>query len=199
MARKFAIREFHSSDLVMLYRICLETGDDGGDATGQIDADLLGHFYAGPYAVLEPELCFILTRDGAPCGYILGTADSIEFAGRCEREWWDPLRAKYALPDRRDRSREAMVIRELHSGYQAPELASDYPAHLHIDLLPEGQGVGQGPYLIDRFLKKLGDDNVKGIHLDVSRGNERAMTFYPKLGFKLLKESTAGVTYGMKL
>jgi len=80
---EFKIRSFHPSDLSRLYDICVQTADCGEDVTDEYpDPDLLGHFYAAPYAVFEPDLCFVLTGDGVPCGYIVGARDSEEFSRR---------------------------------------------------------------------------------------------------------------------
>lgn len=58
----FKIRAYHPSDLSALYRICLLTADSGGDGAHLYDdPDLPGHLFAAPYAVHEPELCFVLT------------------------------------------------------------------------------------------------------------------------------------------
>lgn len=196
---KFRIRNYHSSDLYRLYRICLETGADGGDATGTVDDEILGHFFAAPYAVLEPALCFVLTADGEPCGYILGTADSATFARRAEAEWFPALRERYPLPAAGDRSRQSNMVRAFHAGYRAPTIASEYPAHLHIDILPVGQGVGQGRRLIDTFVSSLQTNGVRGVHLGVSRRNERALAFYPRCGFAVIDETEGSVTFGRKL
>src|SRR5262249_24287047 len=102
---EFTIRPYHPSDLTALYHICLLTGDNGQDASGLYrDPDLLGRYYVAPYAVLEPELCFVLTRGGTPCGYILGTRDSAAFREHCEREWFPILRERYPLPEADDHS-----------------------------------------------------------------------------------------------
>ena len=84
---QFEIRTYHTTDLSSLYRICLLTGYNGADATSYLkDPDLVGHLFAAPYAVFEPDLCFILALDSAPCGYILGTRDSIIFYEQCESQ-----------------------------------------------------------------------------------------------------------------
>jgi hypothetical protein len=86
---EFHIRPYHPSDLCSVYRICVQTVESGADGSHLYpDPELPGHHYAGPYAVLEPDLCFILTGDGAPCGYVLGTRHSDEFGRRCEAEWF---------------------------------------------------------------------------------------------------------------
>ena len=91
----FAIRPYHPSDFYSLYRICLLTGDNGNDGTALYrDPEIIGHYYAAPYAVLEPELAFVLTLDEVPCGYVIGTANSATFRERCEVEWFPPLRLR---------------------------------------------------------------------------------------------------------
>ena len=54
----------HLADLTACYRILVQVADDGGDASHLYrDHDLLGHPYAGPYFLLEPALCFVLTLE----------------------------------------------------------------------------------------------------------------------------------------
>ena len=43
------------------------------------DPDLVGHLFAAPYAIFDPDLCFVLVKDSVPSGYILGARDSIKF------------------------------------------------------------------------------------------------------------------------
>ncbi len=134
----FTIRPYHPSDLVELYRICLRTGASGEDASElYLDPDILWHYYAAPYAVGEPSLCFVLTNDGMPCGYILGTRDSKTFVDWCEHHWFPPLRERYPLPPVDDVSPDARMMRLIHAGYHPPEGLTEFPAHLHIDILPE--------------------------------------------------------------
>jgi len=195
----FAIRPYHPSDLCALYRICLLTGDSGKDASALYsDPELLGHYFAGPYAVLEPDLCFVLTHEGDPCGYVLGARDP-GFAARCEREWLPVLRARYSLPAPDDTSPDAHVVRLIHAGYPVhPELAA-YPAHLHIDLLPVAQGKGWGRRLMETFLERLRDAGVPAVHLGVGTRNERAIGFYEAVGFHLVRRYEGWLALGMRL
>lgn len=196
----FAIRPFHASDLPALYRICLLTGDNGTDASAVYhDPELLGHYYAAPYAVLEPDLCFILTKEHVPCGYVLGTRDSDTFARETEERWFPLLRQRYPLPDADDHSPDASLIRHIHAGCHAhPELAS-YPAHLHIDILPEGQGQGYGRALITTFVDRLCELGVPGVHLGVGINNTNAIAFYRRVGFQTIQEERWGLMLGMVL
>jgi ribosomal protein S18 acetylase RimI-like enzyme len=196
----FTIRSYHPSDLVVLYRVCLLTGDNGNDARQLYrDEELLGHYYVAPYVVLEPDVCFVLLNDGAPCGYILGTRDSAAFRARTEQEWFPALRARYALPPDSDHSRDADMIRHIHAGMHVdPELAA-HPAHLHIDLLPIGQGQGWGRALMQMFLDRLRALRVPGVHLGVGRRNTRAVAFYERVGFQPIRSSAGGILFGMRL
>ncbi len=200
MPSQFEIRPFHLSDLPALYRICLLTADDGGDASHlHQDPDLLAHFYAGPYAVLEPELCFVLSHQGAAVGYVLGTANSAEFYKTCEADWFPALRQRYPLPAADDDSADANLIRYIHGGIRADDGLADYPAHLHIDILPIGQKRGFGRKLLTTFFDALRAKNVPGVHLGVSKSNPNAVGFYKTIGFTQLAEYPTAIVFGMRL
>lgn len=195
------IRPYRSSDLDRLYHICLLTGDNGKDGTHLYsDPKLLGYMYAAPYAIFEPELCFVLVNDDDEVvGYILGTKDSASFGKRCEAEWFRPIREEFPPPAEDDRSAEADLLRNIHRGQETKNWSPDYPAHLHIDILPEGQGGGWGLKLMETFWDKLRALNVPGVYLGVSKQNENAVGFYKHIGFETLSEHEWGYTLGKKL
>lgn len=197
---EFKIRPYHPSDLSRLYDICVQTGDSGNDVTDEYpDPDLFGHYFAAPYAVLEPDLCFVLTGDGLPCGYIIGTRDSEQFSRRCEEEWFPILRERYPLPAAEDDTPAASITRAIHRGYQNDPEIADYPAHLHIDLLPCAQGQGNGRRLMERFLCRLRELGVPAVHLGVGKKNARAVEFYKAMGFHVIMEREWGFFMGLRL
>ena len=184
----FSIRPYQSRDLGALYDICLETGDIGEDATQLYDdPKLLGQLYAAPYAVLEPDLTFVLEDSKGVCGYILGALDSRTFYERLETEWFPPLREQYPKPtgDEESWTRDERLINQFYGlGATYPP---DYPSHLHIDLLPRAQGSGNGRALMETFLAALREKGSPGVHLGTSPQNVRSEKFYLKLGFTELK------------
>ena len=197
---KFEIRPYHSTDLSSIYRICLLAGFNGGDATPHLeDPDLVGHLFAAPYAIYEPSLCFVLTIGYQPCGYILGTRDSSMFNDTCEKKWFPELRKRYSLPNKEDDTLEANFIRYLHCKQTTSKWNHDYPAHLHIDILPIAQNKGYGSKLIKVFLDQLNCLNVKGVHLVVSKKNQNAIGFYKKVGFHELNEMGESIVFGQNL
>ncbi|MGI9322402.1 MAG: GNAT family N-acetyltransferase [Pseudomonadales bacterium] len=194
----FAIRQYQPSDLVALYGVCLGTGADGGDARGKIDGELLGDVYLGPYCELQPESAFVLTRDEVPVGYIVGAVDTRQFLQRCEAGWWPALRKRYRASSAPD-SWTQRVINEIHRVDEPPHFVAEYPAHLHINILPVAQGVGQGRALMDYFVDYLRGLSVPGVHLGVSRRNARAIAFYRRYGFIEIEGSEAGLHMGLGL
>ncbi|MBX3009080.1 MAG: GNAT family N-acetyltransferase [Melioribacteraceae bacterium] len=196
----FSIRPYQKSDYAKLYEICLRTGDSGKDASGiYTDPLLLGHIYVAPYVIFHPELAFIITNNNIPIGYIVGTSDSTQFYQTTEQKWFPPLREKYPFPKESDSSADARIIRLIHKGHPPKAELLDYPAHLHIDILPEGQGHGLGKKLIHIFAEKLIELGVKALHLEVGKKNKNAQLFYEKVGFNIIKEFEYSIAYGMQL
>ena len=77
--------------------------------------------------------------------------------------------------------------------------ASEYPAHLHIDLLSACQGQGIGKQLIQVLCEHLKENKIKGLMLNVSKDNAGAIRFYKKFGFSLLTAGEQECAYGIKL
>jgi GNAT superfamily N-acetyltransferase len=197
------IRGFRPGDLGDLYRVCLQTGDHGTDATAQFrDPDLLGHLYAAPYGVLEPSLAFVVEDQAGVGGYCLGALDSRAFEQRMEAEWWPPLRLRSAEPDiavRQRWTRDEQIAYLIHHPRRTDdELLAGFPSHLHIDLLPRFQGRGTGRRLMDMQLAALRERGSRGVHLNVNSANLRALGFHHHLGFTELHAGDRHVL-GMKL
>jgi ribosomal protein S18 acetylase RimI-like enzyme len=199
------IRSVVKSDIPYLYEICLKTGNSGKDASlFYYDPYLVGQYYAAPYAFYDRSLCFVVEMDDVPRGYIVCAADTMDFNRWMEAEWLPALRQRYSLPYICEKIRsplEARLIATIHKDLFAktlPELA-DYPAHLHIDLLPSIQGTGWGRKLIETLFAALRTRNVPGVHLGVSASNTGAIAFYRKMGFAVLRETNEELMFGQRL
>jgi len=189
------IRRFRDTDRADVAEICLKTGDGGSDATGMHGSDeLLADIFALPYVDLEPETAFVVDTGERVSGYIVAAADTRAFVDRYRRDWLPAFMEKYRAvepsgildlgldPDR-------MIIQEL----------DEYPAHLHIDLLPELQGQGMGRLLMRALLAELRERGVPGVHLGVSPSNTNARAFYKRLGFEPLpSDAGAGSLLGIR-
>jgi len=194
----FHIRPYQSEDFKAVYKICLETGDSGKDATELFkDPDLLGHLYSGPYVTLEPESAFILEDEIGPCGYIIGALDSESFYKKMNNLWLPGLRKKYTDPTSKHNQLnkdEELIHHIFHP--EKPIILPDYPSHLHIDLLSRAQGQGQGKKMMDLFFQYLKKNHSKGIHLGLSIHNNRAFHFYKKYGMTELFRTSGAIIMG---
>ena len=195
--RTVTIRPYREGDRAAVYDICVRTADAGGDARGRWSTDdLMPDLFAGPYVDLQPELAFVLDDGDRAVGYVVGTADTAAFAGLLRTEWLPRLTAKYPRPDP-PRSAEDAMVELLYRPERllVPELAG-FPAHLHIDLLPDHQGAGHGRALIDTFLRAAGRAGAPALHVGMVSSNTRARAFYDRLGFTEIPVPDAGpVTY----
>jgi len=180
-----AVRRATPADLPAIYEICLRTADSGVDATAlYADPQLPGTIWAAPYAVLEPAFAFVLGDGGRPAlGYVLAVPDTAAFDRRLEAEWWPEARRRFGGLVPRNETEAVALERILNPESRVDELLEQYPAHLHINLLPEAQGGGWGRRLIEAELDALRQAGVRGVHLGVSPTNERAKGFYGRLGF----------------
>lgn len=186
------VDRYRPADRGALYDICLRTGDLGADA-GPLHTDpgLLGDVYLGPYLELEPGLAFVLRDgdgdDGAPLGYVVGTADTTAFEDACERHWWPPLRGRERAP--RPGGADERLVRIIEDGVRTEaRWLARFPAHLHINLLPAARGGGHGRALLSRLVTELAQQEVPGVHLEVDAANTGAVAFYRRTGFAPLEE-----------
>ncbi|GAA4962543.1 GNAT family N-acetyltransferase [Actinoplanes utahensis] len=184
------IRAYRPGDLDAIYDICVRTAASGGDARGRHSSDrLLGDVWAAPYVTREPEHAHVLDDGtGRAVGYILGTADTPAFVDWYRSTW---------LPATIDRFVDDEELAALHRNPERmirPEFA-DYPAHLHIDLLPDWQGKGQGKGLMRAFLDGLRAAGVLRVHLGMAAENHGAYAFYRRLGFHDLEVADAGARF----
>lgn len=194
-----SLRGFEPADLDALYEICHRTGLAGEDASSVLaDRRLLGHLFAAPYAVLEPELVTVAVLDGEVGGYVVGTADTAGFEARLETEWLPARRAEHPEGSGGD-GLDSLYVALLHSPVHAdPALLATHPAHLHIDLLPPLQGRGLGRKLMERFCAAVAERGAAGVHFGVNPANERALAFYRHLGFDEVDRNDFAVTMGRR-
>ncbi|QYO78074.1 GNAT family N-acetyltransferase [Devosia salina] len=194
------LRPYSPEDLDALYRICLETGDAGADATPlHNDPQLVGHIYAAPYGVLEPHNVFVAEDEQGVAGYVVGTHDTDAFAARLERDWWPALRSRYADAQdltEADRGRVASILRPAHS---PADLVASFPAHIHMNLLPRLRGQRVGTRLLALWIDKARASGVTGIHLGASASNTGGIAFWTRSGFAPQREEPGVVWFGMTL
>ena len=183
------IRPYQPADLDDLYRICLLTADNGQDGTRLFrDPRLPGDVYLAPYVIFEPSLAFVAEDAEGVAGYTVAALDSHAFEQRLKENWWPALRTRYPEPSpevaQAFSPQERNALTNIHHRWDtADELATRFPSHMHIDLLPRIQDRGIGRQLIEALVAALRDQGSPGLNLTVAAGNAKAVGFYRHVGF----------------
>ncbi len=76
--------------------------------------------------------------------------------------------------------------------------AAEYPAHLHIDLLPETQGQGLGRGLMETLFAELTRRGVRGLHLGIDPDQRRSGRVLRAARMTRLPAAPGGQIYGVR-
>ena len=195
------IRPFRPGDEPALAEICLRTADAGADAAGIFaDDDLWAEVFVLPYAARHPELAFVVEDEtGTPVGYVVGTPDTAAFEEWFRTEWWPRFATRWPEPEREETRQDGTLRYAYGRRAGAEPYGAEFPAHLHIDLLPAAQGQGWGRRLIDTLIAALRERGVTGLHLVASSQNTGALAFYTRLGFAPLPSHAGVQAFGITL
>ncbi|WHO72009.1 GNAT family N-acetyltransferase [Rhizobium sp. BT03] len=193
------IRPAIEADTDALFDICLKTANGGEDASALYsDPHLPGYIWSVPYLKFARDFAFVLVQGDRPVGYVVGVPDTGGFDKTLEANWWPFVRREIAglTPTR---PRDADVIERIQNPRSGTTwLQDDYPAHLHINILPGLQAGGWGRKMISTELEALRNHGVAAVHLGVDPNNERARGFYRHLGFSEL-ERDGSVAFAMRI
>lgn len=184
---EISIRSMVSGDKTAVENICIETAPDflcSTDKSREYTLLMYNRYYT---RVLEHSFVAV-NEDDNPVGYILCAADYKFYKRDFFKNELSPIRRLGIF----------YYISALSEIYFISKYAKDYPAHLHIDVLPEYQGMHIGKELMNTLFNHLKDQNVSGLMLSVSRDNKGAIFFHEKCGFSALSKGT-GIVYGIKL
>ncbi|MBL0888647.1 GNAT family N-acetyltransferase [Myceligenerans sp. I2] len=187
------IRPYQPNDRDSVTEICIRTAAGGDDARGIYSDDLLmPDVYCLPYVTHSPDLAWVVDdAGGRAIGYVIAVADTRAFVDWYTAEWAPGFRARHphAGPMGRDHGyTEEALVRDggdperMVRGLTPAEL-DEYPAHLHIDLLPAGQRQGLGRRMLDTLRAALAERGVPGVHLSMDPANAGARAFYAAYGF----------------
>jgi ribosomal protein S18 acetylase RimI-like enzyme len=198
---EITIRNCRRDDEAAIGAIEYRTGYYGEDLAGRNyfdDKRLLCLLFACYYTRYEPEHGFVavdaVTDD--VLGYLVGTADTAAQEKRFRREmaWKIRLRAELVTHWRYPGTYKTFRGMWKMMGERSnPEFLHDYPAHLHIDILPEYHGQGIGTRLMKTFEDHLIEKGVPGVHLYTSSLNRKAVPFYKKMGYIVREETKNSV------
>jgi ribosomal protein S18 acetylase RimI-like enzyme len=196
------VRDYRPADLDALYAISLATGHAGGDAAHLYrDGRMMGHIYSAPYATLEPGQALIAEDGQGIAGFALGALDTEAWEKTLEASWWPHLREVYADPGlgsdetwSPDQRRRYTIH---HPSTTPTAVAANYPAHLHINILPRLQGRGLGRRMLDMWIERAMRRGAARFHVGVNNANKRGLGFWAREGFQDLAVGAPGRTIWM--
>ena len=182
------IRPYQEKDREDVRFICLNS--DGPCDLSKPDQHYILTTYCDYYIEREPQNCFVAAdEEGRAVGYIICAENFDLFFAVFLRDYISRLSA---TPD--NYPDMASHSADLQQKYKA-----EYPAHLHIDLLPEYQRMGLGHKLVDTLVSHLQHKGIPGVMLTVGTLNLVGQSFYNKYGFSVLEKTPGDVAYGLKL
>lgn len=179
----YTIRNYASFDKKAVESICLT------ESTGNLDMDeAILTTFCYYYIDNEPDNCLVVVNSlNKSVGYIFCAADYCKWRAR----FYELYLNDSANPITRTMSESTMNA-------LAP-FANEYPAHLHIELLPECQGQHLGSQLIQELIAHLKSKGISGLMLDVAKNNTHAQYFYHQNGFHILSSSEQECTMGIHI
>ncbi len=180
------IRKYETKDFDNVRYTCLNSDEPISDSNL---AEFILHTFCDYYLEHEPENCFVLDDDGRAVGYIICAEDYDSYKEIFDKDY---LPLNEGLGD--DLYKWACESTILQNKYKA-----NYPAHLHIDLLPAYQRQGWGGKLLEALFEHLKANGVKGVMLTAGTENIKGGNFYKKYGFEILEILDTDVAFGMKL
>ncbi len=185
MKNNVSIRPYRKADRQQVQNICIATG--GVLAERAEFKDMLLNAFCNYYIERESENCFVAADEEEAVGYILCAAN-------CDA-WVKCFEEAYV------NKAENEGLKEFYKATMATPLkyAREYPAHLHIDILPEYQRMGIGFLLMDALIGHLRAAGVRGLMLCVAADNIKGLSFYEKYGFKVLERTSNEIAMGMTL
>ncbi|MBR0510025.1 MAG: GNAT family N-acetyltransferase [Clostridia bacterium] len=181
------IRPYRQTDFEDVRFVCQNS--DGPCDWPQHTRDFVLTTYCDYYLEQEPYNCFVAANDeDRAIGYVICTEDY----GRFRPVFMEKYAAKFPKDGwAYNGAKDSTVLQEKYK--------AAYPAHLHIDILPEYQRQGLGHRLIDTLRGHLRNKGVPGVMLTVGASNKVGRSFYEKYGFLCLEENGDDVAYGIKV
>ena len=169
----YTIRSYRPSDREALRMICMETADESLKKSDRL-LNAVPVIYNDYFTDCEPQHIFVAADENDEAvGYVICSADTKRFLKEMRRRY---------IPEAARRHPEMLFVA---LAYVAAVLrhGKNYPAHLHIDILPAYQHVGAGTALIDALRSHLHDCGVQTVYINSMTYDTPAYKFYKKYGF----------------
>lgn len=192
----YTVRPSKASDWSSFREICCLTGNDGNPIE-KSRWPFFSELWIGPYERHCSEYCFALTHDDIVVGYITSHPSTSKL-NLYKKYIFNPILAfKVMLKVFSANADTNRFIDRFRKNVRFPEdkftsevmnrIDKEFPAHLHINILKDHRGSGNGSLLLKALFEKLRKENTKGLHLYCGNG---PLDFYLRNGFKKIASVT---------
>lgn len=183
------IRRFQPKDKANCRQICVDTTLMKKTARSIQWLPILFNDY---YTEQQSDFVFVATDDeDNAVGYVLCAPDRRDFVSK--------MKSIYIPQVKKISPAVALYFGLTFDGAKERKFVKDYPAHLHIDILPSFQRGGLGHKLVDALVAKLKSVGVSGVMLGCSANNPKGLGFYRKYGFTEIERNRNEVFFGLKI
>lgn len=185
------IRALTAADQRAVGRIAYQTGFFGDSAERYFPCQpLFERLWVGPY-FSGPGLGFVAVLDGQTVGYIVGMSSEAAYTRALGQQIAGLWRG---LPCPGAAWQESVAFLLRMKRYGGPHVDTrQYPAHLHINLLPQARGHGLGAALLQAYLHEIRRRGVRGVYLSTTAENRAALRLYRSFGFEVLASQTTNL------
>lgn len=181
------IRRYKESDKENVRFVCLNS--NGPCSMKERKQHFILTTYCDYFIEKEPDNCFVaVDENDKAVGYILCAENYNKFRKTFGKEYLSRFR-KHELSYR---------ITALASTFIQFVHRKEYPAHMHIDILPEYQRMGLGHKLVDALSENLKEKGIKGVCLTTWANNKKGVGFYKKFGFTQLETIAGTAVFALK-
>lgn len=190
-AKTLKCRPYEDGDRAAVRLICCETGHLGDPIDPYFsDREVFADFVTSYYTDIDPSWSWVLEHSGEVVGYLTGCANSRAYAAAVKKLWATVAAKAFARAVLFRPGTAPLAWRLLwDTAWERPsfgEYGPEYPAHLHINLLPQARGAGGGRLLIEVYVEALRRAGIQGVFLETSCENARAVAFFRSMGFEPL-------------
>ena len=190
-AKDFQVRNYQPSDRDSVRALCCETGFLGNPIDPVFeDRELFADFLTDYYLKHEPNSAFVVIKDGALKGYLLGSRYPLKHQFHSLMQnivYGGKVFGRY-LGYRQESRR--FIHWMISKAWREVPAAPRTIGHFHLNILPEIQSIVVCRKLIETYLRYLYDHGVKKVHAQVvTFEDRRGFKLFERYGFKVLNQS----------
>lgn len=185
------IRPYTQADRGSIREIAYETVFLGDSASVFFEGrEIFADYLTAYFTDFEPQSCFVAQAGDKIIGYLLGAKNSAILKTVFRRKIIPGLLVE-TVTDKtlfsiKNTKFLLNCLRSFFKGeFKLKDYSKEYPAVLHINIQNDFRSRGIGSELIKKYLHKLIEQKVKGVHFATL--SDKAAKFFQKCGFTLLE------------